>query len=90
MGRRVVLPSVRIEERRKQPKPFGRIPENVQGCNLFLPLKNWFFRRKKQFAESRRAAVAKINYTQKRKTLGGGLKNNGGGGLKIYVPPVKN
>lgn len=80
MGRWVVLPSVRIEERRKQPKPFGRIPENVQGCNLFLPLKNWFFRRKKQFAESRRAAVAKINYTQKRRTLGGGLKINGGGG----------
>ena len=64
MGRWVVLPSVRVEERRKQPKPFGRIPENVQGCNLFLPLKNWFFRRKKQFAESRGAAVAKINYTQ--------------------------
>lgn len=80
MGRWVVLPSVRIEERKKQPEPFGRIPENVQGCNLFLPLKNWFFRRKKQFAESRRAAVAKINYTQKRKTLGGGLKINGGGG----------
>lgn len=86
MGRWVVLPSVRIEERRKQPRPFGRIPKNVQGCNLFLPLKNWFFRRKKQFAESRRAAVAKINYTQKRKTLGGGLKINGGGVKNLCTP----
>lgn len=86
MGRWVVLPSVHIEERRKQPRPFGRIPENVQGCNLFLPLKNWFFRRKKQFAESRRAAVAKINYTQKRKILGGGLKINGGGVKNLCTP----
>lgn len=71
---RATIHNGRRIERRTADSPFGRIPENVQGCNLFLPLKNWFFRRKKQFAESRRAAVAKINYTQKRKTLGGGVK----------------
>lgn len=75
MGRWVVLPSVRVEERRKQPKPFGRIPENVQGCNLFLPLKNWFFRRKKAICREPKGGGGKNKLHQKKKDFRGGVKN---------------
>jgi hypothetical protein len=56
MGRWVGLPSVNFEERRKQPKPFGRIPENVRACHFIFAAQKLLFRRKNnlQRAEGRR------------------------------------